>query len=324
MGKLSFRTPTHLLGWFLMVTLGLAGCRPEPEPVDLLPTDGAPGIAVIAPSSTRIFQQAGESGTVTLRLADNEEISLLRIIPEVYDQRDALVSVENPIDIQVSGRTQDYDYAYTVPSLDPFFKVRYRCYLIDLAGQSAETSFWISVMPGENEPPIYETLSYENDTLFNSLSGSYYAFNFSSRQALPMPGQDPDPIELQLDIREVSTGQVFWEPQFTSPNNARRGNDSSVFVITSDDRFNFDAANYNTIFRAFNSDPAPSATAPPTNHPIAERNKAGLEVGDIVIVKLIQTPMPQFAVMRVKELVDDGPGVNVSDLLIFDYKITSP
>lgn len=324
MGKSSFLTSAHLLGWFLMFTVLISGCRPEPEPVDLIPADGAPGIAVIAPSSTRIFQQAGESGTVTLRLADNEELTLLRIVPEIYNQRDSLVSIEDPSDASLSGRTQDYEYAYTVPNLDPYFKVRYRCYLIDLAGQSAETSFWISVMPGESEPPIYETLSYENDTIYNSLNGSYYAFNFSARQALPRPGQDPETIELQMDIAESSTGQVFWEPRLMSPNNTRRGNDSSVFVITSEDRFNYEAANYNTIFRAFNSDPAPSATAPPTEHPIAERNKAGLEIGDIVIVKLIQTPMPQFAVMRVKELVDDGPGINVADQLIFDYKITSP
>ncbi len=324
MGKFSFCNLTSLGVSGILISLILVSCKPEPEPVDLLPVDMGPGIAVIQPTSTRVFHEAGENGSVTLRLADNEELALLRIIPEVYNQNDQLVSTEANIDIPVSGRTQDYVYQYTVPNLDPFYKVRYTCHIIDLAGQSAATTFWISVMPGESDPPVYETLSYENDTLYNSLQGSLYAFNFAGRQILPAEGQDPSTIELQMDIAEASTGQVFWQPQLISPNNTRRGNDSTVFVVTDAAHFNFDAANYNTIFRAFFSDPAPSATAPPTEHPIASKNKAGLEVGDIVIVKLIQTPMPQFAVMYIKELVDDGPGVAVSDQMIFDYKVTSP
>ncbi len=325
MGKISFCPSKGLAVGLLWGLMALSACGPPAEDIDLIPADRAPGIAVITPSSTRLFQEAGEEGTVTLRLADNEQLALLRIIPQIYDQRDSLVQTEAAIDIPIEGQTQDYVYPYTVPNLDPYFKVRYLCYAIDLAGQSDQTSFWVSVMPPPSDPPPFQTLTYERDTLFNRLSGSQYAFNLSARRRLPAPGEDPAPLTLQMDIAESSgSGQSFWQPSLSSPNNARRGNDSSVFVIVEAEQFNYEAANYNTLYRAFFADPAPAATAPPTEHPIADRNKAGLEVGDLVIVRLIKTPAPQFAVLRIEELVDDGAGVNVSDLVIFDYKVTSP
>ena len=325
MARSSFYPSFHPLGWIVFSIILITACGVDPDPINLIPEDKGPGIAVISPNSTRVFQRSGETGVITLRLADNEQLSLLRIVPEVYDQRDQLVNTETAIDLPVTGRTQDYEYAYTVPTLDAFFKVRYRCYVIDLAGQSAETSFWISVMPSPGDPPPFQTLQYESDTIVNSLSGSFFAYDLNARQSLPAPGQDANSIRLQLDIAENSgSGQAFWTPSLYSPNNEARGNDSSVFVITDEARFNYDQANYTTIFQAFFSDPAPSTTAPPTEHPIASKNKAGLEEGDIVIVRLIKTPMPQFAVMRIKEVVDDGPGINIEDLLIFDYKITSP
>jgi len=312
-----------LLGLGVLLLLG--GCNQAPTPIDLIPEDTPPGIAVIAPGDTRLLLRSGDAATVTLKLVDNEELSLLRVVQRVFDRSDVLVGESLPQDFTVEGNSVDFPYAFTAPALDPFFKIQYVCYAIDVAGGSAETFFWVSILPGVGDEPPYETLTYEADTLYNSLTGANYAFNFASRMAMPMMGQSPDPLRPQFDIAENSgTGQGAWQPSFISPNNAIQGNDSSVFVITDETRFNYELANYNTIFEAFFSDAAPSATAPPTNHPIEEKNKDGLEVGDIVIVRLITTPQPQFAVMRITEVFDDGAGINIDDYIVFDYKLTSP
>lgn len=317
----------------------LSACRSDSEPIVLLPENEGPGIAVLSPGNTRLLLMPSQSASVTFKLLDNEELRLLRIVQEIYDADDNLVDETIPNDIDLQGTQVEYTYNFTAPNLPAFYKLRYVCYVIDAAGRSAETFFWVSIQPDPSDPPPYKTLTYTNDTIYNGLDTqtnpdpndiptNSWGFNFSARTVLPgEPFVDPDPFLPQMDIAENSgsgVGQEGWIPSFYSPNHEITGEDTAIFVITDTTRFNYAAANYNTIFQAFFSDPAPAPTAPPTNHPIRSKNTFGVQVGDIVIVKLIKTPRPQFAVMKIKAIVQEGFGVKLSDYVVFDYKVTSP
>jgi hypothetical protein len=295
----------------------LPGCVEDVSlPDDLIPADEGPAIAIVAPSNSRLLKRAGEQATFTFRLADKEGLQLFRAVPRIFDEKDSLIGDALPIDFQVSGTSISFDFTLTAPALDPYFKVRYACYAIDTKGNSASAACWISILPDPSTPPPFELLSYTGDSIFNSRNNALFAFNFSARKRLPTtPGQNLDTVRLQMDIAENSLsgqgGPDSWKPTLISPSNNFLGFDS-VFVMTDASRFNYEAATYQTIYEAFFSDPAPSVQTP------------ALKVGDYVIVRLIKTPRPQFAVMKITRLFYDGPGVAVKDYLRFDYKVTSP
>jgi len=340
MGSYQFRPSHWLIGVFAVLMMLISACRPNTEEsVVLIPDNEGPGIAVLSPGNTRLLRMPGDPASVTLKVLDNEELRLLRIVREIYDASDVLVEETIPTDIDLTGTQVEYTYDFTVPNLPAFYKVRYICYAIDAAGLSAETFFWVSIQPDPSDPPPFQILSYTNDTLYNGLDTqtnpnpddiptNSWGFNFSSRKVLPgEPFLDPGPFLPQMDIAENSgsgVGQEGWIPSFYSPNHQLTGDDTAIFVITDESRFNYEEANYNTIYQAFFSDAAPAPTAPPTNHPIESKNTFGVRIGDIVIVKLIKTPRPQFAVMRITDIVQEGFGVQLSDYVVFDYKVTSP
>lgn len=341
MGNYQFRPSHWLIGIFAVLMTLIAACRSNTEePIVLIPANQGPGIAVLSPSDTRLLRMPGDAASVTLKILDNEELRLLRIVREIYDASDALVEETIPTDIDLTGTQIEYTYNFTVPNLPAFYKVRYLCYVIDAAGLSAKTFFWVSIQPDPSDPPPYQILTYTNDTLYNGLDTeanpqnpddlptNSWGFNFSSRKVLPgEPFLNPELFLPQMDIAENSgsgVGQEGWIPSLYSPNHVITGDDTAIFVITDESRFNYEEANYNTIYRAFFSDPAPAPTAPPTNHPIDSKNTFGIQIGDIVIVKLIKTPRPQFAVMKITDIVQEGFGLQKSDYFVFNYKVTSP
>lgn len=322
-------TPTvwygRYFGPLFLLVLVLASCRPEPPLGELIPRDGDPAITIISPASTRFLRQAGESLTVTFQLADNEALRLFRAVPRIFDAKDSLIGDALPLDFEISGTNETFPFTLTVPALDPFFKIQYNCYVIDRKGAFASTSFWVSVVPDPSDPPLYQTLTYSRDTIFNPGGEKDYAFNFSNRSVLPLT---PTPfnstsanqrLQMDLALRTIPIPPSLtktWEPFLISPNNNQLGLDS-VFTVVNASVFNYDAADYNSIFRAFFSDPMPS-TQTPLLYDLAS--------DDYIIVRLIKAPRPQFAVMRIIEVKDDLQGglFGNNDQLIFEYKVTSP
>lgn len=301
------------LGFFMLIAVMFGtGCREE-EPGDLLPSDMDPAITLLSPSNGSFLVQSGDPISVNFQLADNEALKIFRAVPEIYDQADSLLGDGLPLDFDVAGTNTQFTLNLN-PTGPAFYKIKYNCYAIDSKGAFASTFFWVSLLPDPNDPPIYQVLTYTADTLVSSLADSAYAFNFTARTPLPVrPGESLDTLRLQMDIAEISgTGRFSWEPVLTSPNNEALGLDS-VFVLTEASRFNYESATYASIYEAYFSDPAPSTET----RILAE--------GDYVIVRLTKAPAPQFAVMAVRALIDTGFGVlGEKDLLVFDYKVTTP
>ncbi|MEM7367054.1 MAG: hypothetical protein AAF587_00565 [Bacteroidota bacterium] len=303
----------------LISLLVISSCKTDDPIFELVPADEDPVIAVIAPTNTRLLNRSGDQITVSFQLADQEGLRLFRAIPKRYNANDSLLEDLDPIDFEISGQNQNFNFDLTVLPADPFDKYQYICYVIDTKGASAEANFWISILPDPTDPEPYDLLTYTADTLKNPGTKPEdmfkFGFNLSARQAVPSVGnQNLDTLTLQMDIAvDVANPLTIWEPFLWSPNNEQAGQDS-VFVMTDATRFNYEEATYTTIYQAYFSDPNPAPQTP------------FLAAGQYIIVRLIKTPRPQFAVLRITEVIDDGRGglFGVSDQVVFDYKISTP
>lgn len=295
----------------LFTFLILSGCK-NGDLDPLIPVDADPAITILSPTSNNFLLEVGEEFTVSFRMADREALKVFRAIGTIYDQDDQVVGNDVILfEDDISGENITYDYVDDVPVVSEYFKIRYTCYAVDSKGAFASAVFWVSVLPAPPNPSPFQILTYENDSIFNRKFNNQYAFNFSARKRMPaVAGQTPNTLD--LDIAENSgTGLGLWQPTIYSPNNDQLGRDS-VFVITDAARFNYEEATYHTIYQAFYSDPAPYSVTPI------------LKEGDYVIVRLTKSPFPQFAVMKITKVADDGPGTfNVRDYILFDYKVTS-
>jgi hypothetical protein len=241
----------RLLGTGLLVSLlAWSGCREETGPQPL-PEDLDPAITVVAPTSGTLLLREGENATIRLEMSDAEQLRLLRVVVDVFDQGGNQevanqIFFENPL----NGTRQSYDYVLTVPTdYEPYYKMRFTCYVIDSKGASASTFFWVSILPEPGDPSPFQVLSYNENYVVNGLSGTRFAFNFTQRVNMPLSQGGGN--ELDFDIAESSnTGQGLWQPKLSSPNNNQLGLDS-VFVVTDENRFNYEAATYESMYRAF-------------------------------------------------------------------------
>ncbi len=301
-----------IIGFLMVILTAITWSCNNAEVTDgELITDQDPAITLITPTNGVFLGRVGTNFQATLQAADNEALKLIRIMAQVYNDQDAPVGSATILqDFQVSGKNVTQPVVITVPSLPAFYRVKYTCFVIDLKGASASTFFNLNVLPEAQSPSNFKLLTYNSDTIFNKLSTKKYAFNFTNRVNLPKAGGQTNVLD--FDIEENSgTGRGAWIPTIGSPSNNQLGLDS-VFVKTDLSRFNYDAATYETIYNAFYSDPSPSTLV------------ADLDTAQIIIVRLIKTPRPQFAVMKILGLKNDGGGLNVKDYVTFDYKVTTP
>ncbi|MEM6801034.1 MAG: hypothetical protein AAF696_06490 [Bacteroidota bacterium] len=273
------------------------------------PEDQPPAIALISPENNNFLIEKTEMFTVTLQLADNEALSSFEIDGEIFDTDGALVSSFSESSQSISGTSETIVYSGTPPAAaEDYFRIKYTCMAVDAKGASASTFFWVSVVPAEDPPSEFVVLEFENDSMFTTLISTRFAYNFTARALLPTATSN-NPLD--FDISEVSeSGRGVFAPRLESPNNMLAGQDS-VFVITNAEEFNYEEATHETLSQAFFSDPAPYSTTPV------------IKEGDYVIVRLTKSPAPQFAIMRITKIVDDGGGILVNDRIVFDYKVTS-
>ncbi len=289
-------------------------CENQVEPIDRpTPEDQPPAIAIVSPTNPRFSGRVGDSRSLSLQMADNERLKSFTINVTFFRPNGTIDSINQVSQQDLSGKSFSFTFNFTIPNREPYSRIEYTFIVEDSKGATAQTTSTVSVLPEPSDPPPFKTLVYTGDSIMNQLGDSLYGFNFSSRQGFPKTrGQDIDSLRLRLDIVESSgTGQGLWQPVLRSPNNESINIDS-VFVITNASRLNYEQANYNSIFEAFFS-----ADLQLDETPV-------LEEGMYVIVRLVKTPRPQFALMRITELFNDGAGVNVSDKVYFDYKVTTP
>ncbi|WNJ16748.1 hypothetical protein [Pontibacter sp. G13] len=314
------RTFRLLFAGFVAVGMLISGCSPDDNLDDLIPEDQAPAITIVAPTNTRLLEQSGQLVTVSFRMADQEALRLFRAVPTIYDPNGNEIGTMPNMDTDLAGTNVDFDFQFITPLLPGYSKVKYTCYAIDSKGAFASAEFWVTILPNPSDPPIYEVLEYQGDSVMNPFDEINHAFNFSARRLLPAPGEDAASLVLEMDIATELEGSAlgFWRPFLYSPNNDQLGLDS-VFVVTNPEKFNYEEATYQTIFEAFFSDPAPATRTPEL------LGSGGVILHEYVIIRLTKAPAPQFAVMKITGGFDDGTGLGkTTDQLYFDYKVTSP
>lgn len=289
----------------------ITACDPSHDwDIHPIPADESPAIALISPSNNNILSLAGDHAVATFRLSDNEALKVFRVIGQMYDEHDSLIGNEFIVqDEIISGQKTTQDVNYLVPALPPYYKVRLTAYAIDTKAAFTSAVVWVNVVPVAPAGPSHPISNeYKDFRLYSKLSGGLnYRFQFSLGAANP-PGQ-PSPND-PADIQEISATAGAFERRLKSPNNEEDGQ-SNVFVVLNASQFNYDLANWNTLSQAFFAAADPTATTP------------ALNTGDIVIVRLQYIPIQgeRFAVMRVKNVVDDPIG-DAGDYIEFDYKYT--
>lgn len=302
------------LALIIVITGLFIACENQVNPIDKpTPTDQDPAIAITSPTNPRFSGRVGDSKSLTLQMADNEGLGTFTIdasyfLPDGTLDQTFQVSTE-----ALTGKSFSFTYAFTIPNLAPFSSAEYTFTVTDSKGASAQTTASASVLPEPGDPPPFKLLTYEGDSIMNVLGDSLFGFNFSSRQGYPRAtGQSIDSLELRMDIVEASnTGQTLFQPVLRSPNNEAVGIDS-VFVMTDSSRLNYEQATYNSIYEAFFSANLQRAETPV------------LEAGMYVIIRLVKSPRPQFALMKINEVFSDGFGTTaVFDKIYFDYKVTT-
>lgn len=303
--------------WLAFMIAGTSlffACENQVNPIDKpTPTDEDPAIAITSPTNPRFSGRVGVAKSVTLQMADNESLAKFTIDASYFLPDGSLDTMFQVSTEALSGKSYSNTFAFTIPNLLPFSRAEYSFTVEDSKGATAQAKASASVLPEPGDPPPFKLLSYSGDSIMNQLGDSLFGFNFSSRQGYPRTtGQSVDSLELRMDIAEASgTGQGLWQPVLVSPNNDAVGIDS-VFVITDSSRLNYQQATYNSIYEAFFS-----ANLQMDKTPV-------LEEGMFVIIRLVKAPQPQFALMRITDVFNDGAGINVFDKVYFDYKVTTP
>lgn len=265
-----------------------------------------PEIRLIVPDSASILAQPGDSLSFTLLLADNAGLDSLRIYREVLGVEGSKLEVRNRVlEVSLNGREAEFTYEVLVPFYPEFTQVFYDIEVLDQKAAADQVRIKVTLLPNDFELSdlSYKVNTYRNKRIYAQLSDSLSGFNFTTQKAFRLPFT----FSLDVDIAENSDQSPF-QPQLISPNNDYFLQDS-VFVISSTSEINFEEASYQIIASAYYTSDA------------YHRKTPVLAQDDMVIIRLIKSPNPQFALMWIKGVTDDVGSMN--DLIEFDYKVSS-
>lgn len=288
------------LGMGLMLALACERAeRLKPVAVDRLPA-----ISQIRPDSNAFLLRPGAVVAVGFRAADPEGLRSFRVERRVYDP--AGTEVEGAtvrLEQSLSGTTALVDFIDTVGNYPGLYTLRFDAIVEDLEGASAQAIFYVSLRSEDDPEGRYKLFSYTDQRLYSQTKGSEFAFSFTRQQLYP----PPDTNRLDWEIAETSAGDTFLA-QLVSPANQLVGNDS-VFVLRGPEQFDFERATFTSLSQAWWA-----------GNPVSEQSSS-LKAGDLLLIRLSKQPNPQFAVMKIREVVDqDGAE---GDYLHFDFKVSS-
>lgn len=303
-------TPFLLLAF--VVSMFTACDRSHGLEIGPIPDDQKPAITLLAPSNSNVLSLSGQYVSFTFRLDDRERLKVFRVVGQILDQKDSLIGNEYIVkDDTISGQSVNQSLTMLVPNLSPYYKVRLTAYVIDSKGEYNSTKVWVNVVPTAPQgPPHFTTNEYKDFSIYSGVSGNpLNRFKFSLAATNPPTGSG-SALDLNSDVREMTSFPGVFDRVLSSPNNALAG-EKDVFVVTNSASFNYDAADWNTISQAFYSNANPTEVTP------------SLNVGDIVIVRLryvVGLGYDNFAIMRVKAI--ENSIVDSNNRIIFDYKYT--
>ena len=300
--KLSTNNFGSTLGiFFLIAQMGLFSCE-RTQYLPSLSTDEDPVISITDPTTNSTLARPGQQVKVNVLAVDDLALTAFRVKLKIVDDNGNIIEESTPVQQELSSLRFNYELAEIVSEQSASTQLIYTFEVIDSKGATASVEFSIGVLP-QQLPPEFRIISFKGQTLNSKPSGNNYALNFTSRATYPPPANN----DLSRDIEENTTGTTF-QAKLISPNNAALGQDS-VFIMTDESRFNFEETTWLSLSQAYFSGGNFLSETP------------SLKVNDIVIVRLTKAPSPQFAVVKVLEVIDEAGSTN--DRLVFDYKVSS-
>lgn len=283
--------------------LWMQGCE-RTQFLPPLTNDEAPVITLTSPRTNSTLARVNQRIQIRVFAVDDVGLDFFRVRREALGENGEVLEAAQLVEQTVGTSTFSFEFEEEVPDVENAPKLRYVFEVIDGQGTRASVSFVVSVLP-EEAPPLFRIFGGENQRINSLQAQADVAFNFTSRTSFPAAATN----QLDRDIEELTpSADESFAAQLRSPNNEAIGQDS-VFVMTTAARFNFEEATYLSLLQAYISEPSPQPRTPP------------LRVGDLVIVRLTKAPQPQFAVMRIKEVINEAGSGN--DYLLFDFKVSS-
>ncbi|RMG19730.1 MAG: hypothetical protein D6730_21020 [Bacteroidetes bacterium] len=291
------------MGAALCLLLSLAACE-RSQFLPPLTDDQPPAISLTHPNTNSGIARPNERVEASIQAVDDLQLAFFRIQKQSLDNNGNELESNILLQQEISGTLLHFDFEEVLSEQPGLSRIIYTFDAIDSRGAAASVTYSLGVLPTEPSSP-FRIFSVKNQRLNSRLAATAFAFNFTTGTTFPPPASNP----LERDIEEGSTDpNLPFSPSFSSPANQSLGQDS-VFVRTDASRFNFEAATYLTLYQAYFSAPAYHSSL------------SGLQAGELLIVRLTKAPQPQFAVMKLNEVVDQ-PGTD-NDYLLFDYKVTS-
>lgn len=311
----SRRTLVAILG----TTLVFSACK-KTELDTAIPANTKPVMYIEAPAVAAQQGQIGDAFAWAFRAKDNEALRAFRIVADLYDEKGGLIFQDSVFEsFTLSGKDEQVLYPFIIPTNYTYngvtspVKINYRWalrfYVLDTEGQSDSSKATITVIDTFAPADPYKIEAYTNITMDRG------AFVTSTRRTFNFAGNFYPTNTLDMDIREFQTAgptETEYRPRLISPNN---NNGDSVFAVVSQSTFNYEAATYSTIKRAFRSAAVINDTSPKLN------------VNDVLIVRLRDnnSNIPQYAVMVIRKTNRgdaNGSFKGTKDFFVFDYKYT--
>lgn len=284
--------------------IGLWSCE-RTQYLPSLSTDEDPVISLTNPTTNSTLARPGEQVKVNVLAVDDLALTVFRVKLKVIDENGNEIESSTPIQQELNGLSFSYELAEIIPDQSASTQLIYTFEVIDSKGAVANVDFSIGILARQN-PPQFRILSFKDQSLNAKPSGTAFALNFTSRATYPPPATNL----LSRDIEEntQNDGSGSFSAKLISPNNAALGRDS-VFVMTDASKFNFEEATWLSLYQAYFSSGIFLSETP------------SLKVDDFVIVRLTKAPAPQFAIMKIRDVVDGAGSTN--DYIVFDYKVSS-
>ncbi len=292
---------------FLLLSICVWSCNPDSDNRPI-PPDLPPAINILSPLNTTLSLKSNETFSISILVADNESLDRLRIIATILNEEKAPTGEQFiALDTNLSGTRSTITFEDTLGQFPNFFTLVYDCIVQDNKNAADSAKFFINIVPPDIASDSFELLSYDNISLYSQSSGRKFGYNFTTQTFFPEGGENL--LDQDIEEKTENNSSQNFQAILGAPASEFLGIDS-VFVISSDDQFNFEEATYTAMLNKFISTTERFTVTP------------SLQENDIVIVALTKAPQPQFAVMRIRSVID-SIGVD-QDRIIYDYKVSSP
>ncbi|MEM9933257.1 MAG: hypothetical protein AAF824_06585 [Bacteroidota bacterium] len=292
--------------WGLLLLLGLSfsACEPEDDTV-VIPPNQAPVIQRLTPNINKQLLPQNETLSLSFKLADNEKLAKFRLdlqlrLPDGFLIADSLITESN-----ISGTLETVEEDISLAGFPLFSQLVFTATVTDADNEIATDTYELAILSEDLQPPLFKIFSLGDKQLYQEGTDSASIINLTTQRTWNSLNGN----RLEMDLAVSNEKGDTFEPQLYSPA-AEESGQVGTFLLTSTDTINYDKVTHEVLFRAFTA--LSDQTQPTVN----------IQKGELIIIRLTRAPAPQFAVLRIEDIIDEAGSTR--DRILFSYKVSSP